>query len=407
VLRGTYRLEQVLGRGGTGTVYQATDLRGGRKVAVKVLRVAANLATADTMQPGVDEQSDNVRSARRFAREARIIAALDHPHIVKTYAFEEEDEGGDAFLAMELLTGETLGQLLLRRRLSPQEALQVYAPLCSALSHAHDKGIIHRDLKPDNVFLVDGRLQDPRVLDFGISKLLAPDASQLTNDTILGTPDYMAPELVRNPAQADVRSDVFALGAMLYHALTGHLPFEGESLLEVLNKVLAEEPPPLRWHVPDLPAALEGVVRRALARDPRERYQRADELLAGLRQAVEAERAPGEMTEPVPVLDAELAEAEEDAGPKQGAPQGGPVAVPVPVSAPVSAPVPAPGFAAVSSPGLVAGEGRPPESQAQGPPSVVVDLRRSSLGWLPQGWWIAALVGGGIGLIAGLVSLGG
>lgn len=352
VLRGIYRLEQVLGRGGTGTVYQATDLRGGGQVAVKVLRAAANLAMADTMQPGAGEQSDEARSARRFAREARIIASLDHPHIVKTYAFEEEDEGGDAFLAMELLTGETLGAVLRRRRLSPQEALQVYGPLCSALSHAHDKGIIHRDLKPDNVFLVGGQLKDPRVLDFGISKLLAPDASQLTNDTILGTPDYMAPELVRNPAQADARSDVFALGAMLYHALTGHLPFEGESLLEVLNKVLAEDPPPpLRWHVPDLPAALEGVLRRALSRDPRERYQRADELLAALRQAIEEEEgAPGEMTE---------------------------------------------------------AEVRPREPQAHGPPSAVVDLRGSSFGWLPRGWWVAALVGGGIGLIAGLFSLGG
>lgn len=387
IVGGTYRLEEVLGRGASGTVYRAVNVRDGTLAAVKVLRRRGGLlATADTALPHDEEEADEQRSARRFAREARIVAGMNHPHIVKVYAFEA-DGPDEPYLAMELLDGEPLSQLLRRRTLSPAEALELYTPLCSAISYAHAQGIVHRDLKPDNVFLVAGKLSDPRVLDFGISKVIQPEASQLTTDAILGTPAYMAPELIRSPAQVDHRADLFALGAMLFRALTGQLAFDGDTMLAVLHKVLRGRPPPASQVRPGLPPALDAVLERSMAHEPAHRYQSAQELLEALRAAVHGSPSharPAMLpTMPLPAV---------AAGAAQGAHA---VAQTLMMPRVETAPpeVSGPSWGAVSE----------TEAAVAMEPSRV-DLRLSRP-LLPSRWWLAALVGGVLGAVLALLGL--
>jgi serine/threonine-protein kinase len=258
---GPYRIEALLGAGGMGEVYLAEDTRLGRRVAIKVLHLAGDRARKD-----------------RLAREARALAALSHRHICQVFDVGEHD--GIDYLVMEHLEGETLAERLARGRLSLAEALQIGIEIASALDRAHRAGIVHRDLKPGNVMLTkDGA----KLLDFGLAKRAAatPTATGSTEQApltgpgaIVGTLQYMAPEQL-NGEEADARTDVFALGAVLYEMVSGKRAFEGATQASLIAAILEREPPSLSAIAP---AALDEVVRSCLAKDRARRWQSAGDV---------------------------------------------------------------------------------------------------------------------------------
>ena len=270
---GSYRIVAPIGAGGMGEVYRAHDPRLDRDVAVKVL------------PEGFGEDAARLR---RFEHEARALAALNHPNIVTV--FEVGSHEGMPYLVMELLEGETLRSTIVGRPVPVQRVVEVGLALAQALAAAHEKGILHRDLKPENVFLTrDGRI---KILDFGLAKTHAPAAGalpgSLTTETsgpgmghtdagiILGTAGYMSPEQVRGEP-LDGRSDLFALGLVLWEMVSGRGPFHRPSRLETLNAILREEPPPLDPGL-RVPPGLERILRRCLAKDPAGRFHSAYDL---------------------------------------------------------------------------------------------------------------------------------
>ena len=267
---GTYEIVAPLGAGGMGEVYRARDTRLGREVALKVL--PANVA------------ADSDRLAR-FEREARTVAGLSHPNIVTLFSVEDED--GVRFLTMELIEGQSLDQQVTPGGLPLSRVLDLGVPLADALAAAHERGVVHRDLKPANVMVTrDGRV---KVLDFGLAKTdSAPqgsDATQAataatplsTEGQVMGTVPYMAPEQIRGEA-ADARTDLFALGIMLYELLAGRRPFAGASSADVSSAILRDLPQPVRVLRADLPADIERIVGRCLEKDPERRFQTAKDV---------------------------------------------------------------------------------------------------------------------------------
>jgi serine/threonine protein kinase len=256
-----YAIVSLIGGGGMGEVYRATDTRLERDVALKVLPR--------------DVPGDATR-LERFRREARAVAALNHPNIVTIHSVEES--GGVHFLTMELVEGRTLDAVIDGKGLTAEQFLVVAVPLADAVAAAHRAGITHRDLKPQNVmFGRDGRL---KVLDFGLAKFgeAAPVAeeehhSELTTllrtqaGMVVGTVPYMSPEQIQGRA-VDARSDVFSLGAMFYEMATGRRPFRGETALETAAAILRDWPPPLATLAPAYPTAVFNVIDRSLAKDP-------------------------------------------------------------------------------------------------------------------------------------------
>jgi len=264
--RGPYRLEGELGRGGMGVVYAAVHDETGQRYALKAL----------PPRVGVDSVEDRLR----FAREAEVLARLRHPAIVPVHAAALE--GPRPYIVQALLPGGSLAERLADGPLPVEEAVALGARLGRGLAHAHARGVLHRDLKPENVLFDE--LGAPRLVDFGLAR--AERAEPLTRSgTRMGSPSYMPPEQAEG-APADARSDVYGLGAVLYHALTGRRPFQGASPLEVLEAVLKGRPEPPRAHRPDLPPAVEAVVLRAMARDPARRFAKADALADALEAAV-------------------------------------------------------------------------------------------------------------------------
>jgi serine/threonine protein kinase/Tfp pilus assembly protein PilF len=272
---GAYEIRELLGAGGMGEVYRARDSRLDRDVALKLLPAAF--------------ENDPERLAR-FEREARMVAALNHPHIVVLHSIEEHD--GMRFLTMELVEGESLASRVAPGGLPLEPLIGLAIPLADALVAAHAKGVVHRDLKPGNVMVSrDGRL---KVLDFGLAKLAAPlgDAAltqELTVDaplsgtgTVMGTVPYMAPEQLRGEA-VDARTDLFAFGIILYELAAGRRPFTGASAVDVSSAILRDTPPALGDQRSDLSPGFERVVRRCLEKSPGARYQTAQELLDALR----------------------------------------------------------------------------------------------------------------------------
>ncbi|WP_437757934.1 protein kinase domain-containing protein [Sorangium sp. So ce1389] len=269
VLIGKYRLERPLSRGGMGSVWVARHLQLGTPVAVKF------------MDPAYAE-SPAFRT--RFEREARAAAQLKTPHVVQVHDFGFHESV--PYLVMELLQGEDLNARLQRRgRLPLLEAHRILAQTGKALRSAHDAGLVHRDLKPANLFLarVDGEDEDMvKLLDFGIAKettsKLVADAS--TTGEVMGSPHYMSPEQLRADRDLDARSDLWALGVIVFRMVTGYLPFPGDVLAHVMTRILVDPIPSATQLAPDLPPAIDAFFHRALARDRAHRFQTVREMVA-------------------------------------------------------------------------------------------------------------------------------
>jgi len=279
VLGGRYELLSLLGQGGMAEVHSALDHLLGRPVAIKLLR---------------DHLASDDRAVARFRREARAVAALCHPNIVSVYDIGFD---GDApFIVMELVQGEALSQLIYREApLPPEGVAEVGETVAQALAFAHDAGIVHRDVKPSNIMLT--RSGHVKVLDFGIARVLS--WTPLTDAaSVQGTAEYVSPEQAQG-RELDGRSDIYSLGSVLYEMLAGRPPFVGETPLAVAYKHLHEDPPPLHSIRADVPAALDGMVAKCLAKDPNDRYQRASRLASGLSRF---RSSPTGTTVPMPPL---------------------------------------------------------------------------------------------------------
>jgi eukaryotic-like serine/threonine-protein kinase len=254
-----YRLEAEVGRGGMSTLFRATDLRDGKQVAVKV--------------PHAEMESDPVL-IERFRREEEIGQELDHPGIVKTYDGEERSR---RYMVIEWVDGKLLRAILNKEgKLPVERAVKLTLAICDALDTMHKHGVVHRDLKPENVMVLD----DDRIklIDFGIA--MKEEARRITHASVtpaLGTPDYISPEQVRGQ-RGDQRSDVYAMGAMLYEMLTGQPPFTGPNPLAVMNERVLNDPRPARELNAEISPEIEEVLFRALERDPRHRYPTAHEM---------------------------------------------------------------------------------------------------------------------------------
>ncbi|MDP2774157.1 MAG: Stk1 family PASTA domain-containing Ser/Thr kinase [Nocardioides sp.] len=250
LLDNRYLMGPRIARGGMASVYEATDTRLERTVAVKIMHAGLG---------------DDDEFAARFVREARAAARLSHPNVVSVY--DQGDEHGTVFLAMELVSGHTLRDTITKESpMSPLRALALLEPVLSALASAHRAGLIHRDVKPENVLIADdGRI---KVADFGLAKAVSADTQHTaTKGVLIGTVSYLAPELVVE-GRADARADVYAAGVLLYELLTGKKPHEGESPIQVAYKHVHHDVPPPSALVPDIPPYVDALVARATAREP-------------------------------------------------------------------------------------------------------------------------------------------
>ncbi len=269
-----YEIEGVAGRGGMGVVYRAHQVRPSRTVALKV--ISPSLAS----ETGFRE---------RFARESEMAASIEHSNVVPVYEVGEESDL--LFIAMRYVEGTDLGKVIATEGgLPPRRAIQILTELTAALDAAHAKGLVHRDVKPANVLLAreSGR-EHVYLTDFGLAKLAEGDGRTRTG-TFLGTLDYAAPEQLEG-RPVDARTDVYAAGCVLYQMLTGDVPFPREGEPAIMWAHLSDQPPAARAHVPTLPAELDAVIARALAKDPDDRYPSAGDLARDAVAAAEGQRA--------------------------------------------------------------------------------------------------------------------
>lgn len=286
---GPYEILSPLGAGGMGEVYRGRDTRLDRTVAVKILP---------------SHLSEDAEAKQRFDREARTISSLNHPHICTLFDVGHHD--GIDYLVMEYLEGETLADHLRKGALPIERILQHGMEICQGLERAHRSGIVHRDLKPGNVIVTK---IGAKIMDFGLAKasVISPlDSSNPTitvstpvqshpltaRGTVLGTFQYMSPEQLEGK-EADPRSDIFSLGAVLYEMTTGKRAFEGKSAVSVAAAILEKEPEPIKTLQPMTPPALERAVKKCLAKDPDQRWQNAGDLGSELSWILESEASAG------------------------------------------------------------------------------------------------------------------
>ncbi len=261
-----YKITEKLGGGGMGVVYKAEDTRLGRNVALKFLP---------------EEMQQDSSARKRFLREAKSAAALDHPYICKIYEVGEEE--GQSFISMEYIQGETLSQKLTEGPLPLKNVLQTAVEVAEALEAAHKHDIVHRDLKPSNIMLTsDGHV---KVMDFGLAKRVTPAEGQeqeittaLTREgSTLGTIPYMSPEQLKGKS-VDARSDIFSFGVVLYEMLAGVHPFKKGGRMETAKAVLSDTAPPLTRYTEDIPLLLQHTIKKMLAKEPDKRYQLVHDL---------------------------------------------------------------------------------------------------------------------------------
>jgi len=264
-------IQKSLGVGGMGTVYEATDLsKEGEAIALKVLK-KAKLMDGEAQQ--------------RFRREAEILASINHPGIVQIKGFGQARDG-TPWIAMERLHGETLRQRVEREgALSPAQLVPILYAVAEPLTEAHATGIVHRDLKPDNIFLSSDVAAPVKILDFGLSTSLSSKKLTRTG-TVIGTPRYMSPEQIASAHASDGQADVYALGVIVYEALTGQSPFVASDHGQLLGAILTGRVEPLHSVLPDIRPEIEEVVLRAIARSTDERYRTPSEFARAFARAV-------------------------------------------------------------------------------------------------------------------------
>jgi serine/threonine protein kinase len=290
LLDGNYEIVRVIGEGGMGRVYEARHTRlHTKRFAVKLLH---------------HELAREPEVVTRFQREAEAASVLMHPNVVGVFDVNTSADGRP-YIVAELLQGEELGKYLERLgRLPVAEAVHIVRQVCHALGAAHTAGIVHRDVKPENVFLA-GPNATVKVLDFGISKVAEFSDGLTKTGTVMGTPDYMAPEQARGD-RVDARADIYAVGAILYRALTGRKPFDGQDPMAILTAVLTQEPERPSTLEPSIPLSLELIVQRTMAKSPNERFSSMDTLEQALAPFDSPDALP-----PAPVATVSLASSNE------------------------------------------------------------------------------------------------
>jgi serine/threonine-protein kinase len=348
---GEYKITGLIGKGGMGIVYEGIQPIIDKRVAIKVLSHA---------------RADEEAMVERFMQEARAVTRIDHPNIIDVYFFGQLQDGR-CYFVMEHLNGESLSHLLARRAPTYSEARRFLGQTCDALAAAHAEGIIHRDLKPDNLFVVRPRRGHAyiKVLDFGIAKLYGAEPRVATRaGHPMGTPEYMSPEQSRGDAAIDGRTDVYALGILLYRIVTGKVPFVGASYLQILHQQMSTPPVPPAERCA-VPPRLNDLILRCLAKDPNERPSTMVDLLEELEATFEAEG---------PAI-AEIL-ADESAALKERPPHGASLAhglvspLPgTPISRPDVAPSPSPkpGPTGPLPSEAIAGSAAPPSITGEGP----------------------------------------
>jgi serine/threonine protein kinase len=274
-----YRVEALMGQGGMGLVYRVTHTRLNKPLAIKVLR------RENTKDPEV---------LARFRREAESASGIGNQHIVDIHDFGELADGSTYFV-MECLEGlDLIDAIDVAQRMPEARAIHIGIQLCRALGAAHDAGIVHRDLKPENVFLIRRNDTDDfvKVLDFGIAKV-ANGPKRLTRDgEVLGTPHYMSPEQCEGDG-VDHRTDIYALGVLLYEMVTGHVPHDADTMMGILTKQMYEDPIPPKVRAPEVSTQLETLILRCLEKRPEQRYQTMHEIEADLRRVDIGEQPAG------------------------------------------------------------------------------------------------------------------
>jgi eukaryotic-like serine/threonine-protein kinase len=276
LIAGRYELEQQVGSGGMSKVYRAHDRLLERTVALKILH---------------EHYSQDEEYVERFRREARSVAQLAHPNVVTV--IDRGEHEGRQYIVFEFVEGENLKQLVEREGpLPPRQVIELGLQVARALASAHARGVVHRDVKPQNVLLSEEGV--PKVTDFGIARSSDVESVTLTG-TVMGTSEYLPPEQARGEP-VDVRSDVYSLGAILYELCTGEVPYPGENPVSVAVRHLHEPVPSVRERRRDIPSRLDAAIRRALAKDPAERFDSMDELIAELQACLRGLGGDGEET---------------------------------------------------------------------------------------------------------------